>query len=213
MDGKILLLNGGGLDSIAQLIIANDRGWNITSLHIDYGQDASLSELLVARSVAQETGTELHSIQVDQTPRFVNGGIISEAHKPLVPSHDLTSKEVKSERAGYEMEGRNLMLFGLALAWAAQRFDWIMFANNTAPAYFPDATQRFILRLNEMCMFLGTKVRVTAPFANLSKVQAVGVAYRINKRVLEAHSCYKAKECGVCPHCIQKQEVVKACVG
>lgn len=215
MDGKLLLLNGGGLDSIAQLIIATDRKWDVASLHIDYGQDAAQSELHAAALIAHDTNTPLHSVRIRRDATQLGTGILAYLHPQvaLVPGHDLSSKEVKTERAGFEMEGRNLMLLSIALSWAAKEYDYLMLANNKAPAYYPDATQDFILHLNKLLIYLGAKPRVWAPFANLTKMQAVCVAFKINPNVLRAHSCYKAQECGVCPHCLQKKEIAKECVG
>jgi 7-cyano-7-deazaguanine synthase in queuosine biosynthesis len=201
--GRVLLLNGGGLDSIAQLILLHHAGTEIESLHVDYGQDAANAERLIVRNICQYRG--IGTTFVDCLRGYTNF--------PLITDNALCNAGKETERARFEMKGRNQMLLSIAVVVANGEFDFIMLANNTAPAYYLDATQGFLNEFNELLTFQGMKLRAIAPFKHMTKLEAVKAAYEIDKNVLQAHSCYRARECGVCPHCIQKKEIVAACVG
>lgn len=205
LKGKILLLNGGGLDSSAQLILADANGWDISSLHIDYGQVAAFSEHCAVSSVSRAIGRRFYEIDVCRsgTSNFM----------PITGSPpELLQEDGKSDLASFEMRGRNLMFASLALAAAGPKYEHIMLGLNANPT-FSDTHEDFLEELNRMFAYLKVGVTAIAPFSMYTKAETVTMAYNINPMVLEAHSCYRASPCGVCPHCLEKQRIVNKLTG
>lgn len=188
----ILMLNGGGLDSCAQLVLAYRDGKKVTSFHVDYGQISAQAEYRAIKKVSNI----LHYPHI----QFKLSSMSS--NHPLFTDHP-------SDRKGFEMNGRNLMLLAIAGVYAdLNNFGEVMVAFNTAPAYYPDARPQFVQEVSLFFLLSGIRAKIIAPYMHMTKLEAVLEALQFQVPILDvAHSCYKAEECGVCPHCIQKKDI------
>ena len=76
---------------------------------------------------------------------------------------------------------------------------------------FPDAPEKYIINLiNDALVEIGThKVKVVAPFSQLSKLQEINICKEMNKTDIFENTitCYNPignKSCGKCPSCSER---------
>lgn len=209
--GKILLLNGGGFDSSAQLLIGAQEGWDITSLHVDYGQSAASGERGAVMKFSEMVGKPAIFLNISKTTMVVgrDGSSTYTGLARVLADHPMGMDTPVEDVAAFEVIGRNLALIALAQLVGQKQFAHILIANNSTVTY-PDTSQEFSDRVNSVLRFLGSQTRVISPLNYMSKVEIVKYVYdKISKKILEAHTCYRPVACGVCPHCRLKKKIVE----
>ena len=216
MKSKIVFMFGGGIDSVAQVILLNNLLSTSTTtpqiclLHINYGQ--------IARSKEIEAGVKLVEFN------YASDIYSIDTHKILNTSNPLFTKF----SGGYDkskcmVEFRNAMLgvVGLFTILNDERFSDYKDADvcfgfysykglNTFP--FPDETNDFIDKMNGLVEVYGYTNRFMAPFIGMSKSEIWKKAYEIEPNLFSiSWTCYEddSKQCGKCPHCIYLKEFMK----
>lgn len=193
---RVCVLLSGGMDSALALHWALGKGWDVFALSIDYGQRHRV-ELAAARRIAAKAGVELVERRIEIP--WQDSSLTGEGGSPVVP-------------------GRNLILATLAAAEVQARGgDAVMIAcvSNDADV-FPDCRPAFLEALSETLM-LAVGVQVIAPFAEMTKREAVAAA---SQAALEAvalsWSCYDPQSrgarapgpCEECSACIARMEAL-----
>jgi len=74
-------------------------------------------------------------------------------------------------------------------------------------AAFPDATEEFVSKANEMLSIYGHDVRVYAPLIGIEKSTIVRIGNKLGVPFHLTYSCYHGGEvhCGKCPACLNRK--------
>jgi len=154
---RILILYSGGADSRLLLEMALKLDLAPYCLVVDYDQLHG-EELQCARSVLSEMGVphqvvQLHGLGVDSA---------------------LTGEGTKGKYEGvseWYVPSRNLMFVSIAASVVeSMGFDTIWYGADWSDNNFPDCTQEWISRVNEVLKINGSKpIRLEAPLLGLSK--------------------------------------------
>lgn len=199
-----VLLAGGGLDSTALLCwLANERK-DIEVMHVDYGQKAWYAERTAVEYFAGKYDFLVKSVKCDLTQ--VGSAAI------------LRDQPMATEHTANKLEGRNTILIGLALTYAASRgMDtvYVGFHKEPEDAPFPDAAEGFLYLMCEVAN-IGYRPRmaVVAPFLHKTRLEVFKLGKTLDDEfVTRSRTCYEGRvgECGQCTHCQQKKEMVAAC--
>jgi 7-cyano-7-deazaguanine synthase len=189
-----LLLLSGGIDSTA---IA---AWFRPSLclTIDYGQQASLTEIETSAQICSELGL-FHQI------RKVN---ISHLGSGDMADSSKSSFSVNSEFWPF----RNQFLITIGAKVALQHnCDRILIGTVITDRRHQDGTEVFILTMNKLLALQEGNLKLLAPGAQLTSFELVEKS-KVTLGVLGwCHSCHKANfACGRCRGCIKHSEIMTA---
>ncbi len=195
---KNVLLIGGGLDSVAYLIMLHKS--IDACLFIDYEQKPSNGEYKACKYFCDK-----YNIPFIVT---TNSQIYKYNKKPcLLFTGNMDDNPY--------VEGRNLSL----LLTAFEHGDNIIFGF-CDPGYppFPDATQEFIENTNKLIKAVFTNKSVNAPYISILRTDLLLFAYIKDQELFDKSVtcwCYDDDngECGKCRHCklkkAQKEEIIK----
>lgn len=188
----MLFLSGGGLDSVAYIILEHK---NIdTVMSVDYGQVGFSEEVEATKNICKKYGLN-HIIEYTS--------IISEYNR----GRDVSLFTGNIEDDAY-VNGRNLALIMLAL-----KYDKDIMLGFTNPGYkpFPDADEEFVALADEMIkrVFRG-EGSVIAPYINTLRTDVFKEAYKLDNELFDiSMTCWtpkNGKECGECKHCKLKKQ-------
>lgn len=193
---KLLLLSGG-LDSACLFWYLLSQGEQFRCMWIDYGQRNAGQELAAATRLCSANRISL--AQVDA--KYIFDGIQSSI---------LTSS--KHTVASAELQNRNAVLISIAAAHCTERTTIVVAAHRTSAPY-ADCTPQFYTRMSKAISYsTDGKVDVEAPFIRLTKYMVLckGWDAGMSKEEIEATvSCYNGNNCGKCPACISRREILK----
>ena len=199
-----VLLAGGGLDSTALMIWLAKQKKDIEVMHVDYGQKAWYAERLAVEYFAGKYGFLVKHVACDLTQ--VGSAAI------------LRDQPMATEHTENKLEGRNTILIGLALTYAASRgMDtvYVGFHKEPEDAPFPDATEKFLEKMYMVAQYgYNPPMAVLAPFWNKTRLEVFQTGkYLDDEFVRRSFTCYEGRinECGQCTHCLTKKEMVAAC--
>jgi len=173
-DRSCLVLHSGGIDSTTCIQFMLERGYEVSALHVDYGQPANGREADAARAISEHYG---HSLSFG-TARSAGG-----------KAEDLS-------------RGRNLLLLALALVRAPS--PGVVVIGIHLGSEFPDCDDAFIeetQRLYDRYALGG--IQILAPFSSWSKVDIWHYAKRTAVPLHLTYSCDLGGEqpCGACSSC------------
>ncbi len=205
-----IVLLSGGLDSAANLALADARGWKCAALVVNYGQRAWESERRAARALADFYGVTVRELDL----RFIGelGGSAltdSSLRVPEIARDKLDDMPVISQTANAVwVPNRNGVLINLACAWAealgAPRV--LIGFNREEAATFPDNSRAFMEAMNRTLAFSTRgKVVVDSLIVDLTKPQTVRELRGLSKAFPfeKVWSCYYSgtRMCGRCESC------------
>jgi 7-cyano-7-deazaguanine synthase len=194
-----LVLHSGGLDSTVCLLLAREKGHNVISLGIDYGQRHKI-ELTYARKQCRRFKIPRRVIKVQWT-------------KPerIIPKNR-SVEEMRASVSSAFLPGRNAIFLTLGAAEAAgigASELWIG-VNCIDFSGYPDCRSEFIEAFKSM---LGCAIpdgpKVVTPLLLLSKTDIAREAARLGLRHGDTWSCYRPvstpsgpQPCNECDACI-----------
>jgi 7-cyano-7-deazaguanine synthase len=186
---KSLVLLSGGIDSTVALAHTKAE----LALSVNYGQ-THRKELHAAAAIAKHYGVEHHEVNVTSAldiPCALTGrGAIPETHA--------------EEPDATFVPGRNLMLIGIAVAWAQARgFQTVVIgANADDHGGYPDCRERFFAPLAEATR-AGYGVGVWRPLLKLTKPEVIQYGRQLGIPFELTWSCYRGwdQPCGRCGAC------------
>ena len=199
-----VVLLSGGLDSMVTTAIAQEAGFRINALTIDYGQRHSI-ELAAARRIAAHLGAERHVELPLNLSIFGGSALTDDIDVPLDgPGEAIPVTYVPA---------RNLVFLSLTLAWAETLGARDIFIGVNALDYsgYPDCRPEFIASFAETAR-LGTKagveghrLSVHAPLQHMTKAEIAAQADRLGLDPGMSWSCYNptrgGQACGLCDSC------------
>ncbi|MFH0709017.1 MAG: 7-cyano-7-deazaguanine synthase QueC [Pseudomonadota bacterium] len=202
MTKKALCIMSGGMDSTLVAYIMRSRGYEIISLHFNYGQRTVSKELESYRAVCTDLGvSEKYEIDLDFF-KTIGASALTD-HSIDVP--------VTGVEAGVPITYvpfRNGIFLSIATAIAEKEgcsAIAIGVVEEDSSGY-PDCRDTFIQSFQHTAN-LGTKettnITIEMPLVHLQKSQIVQEAIKLNVPLHLTWSCYQSedKACGVCDSC------------
>lgn len=199
-----VVLLSGGLDSMVCAALAQEQGFRVAALTIDYNQRHRV-ELDAARKVAARLGVERHVVLPLDLRQF-GGSALTAAID--VPKDGLTDAIPVTY-----VPARNLVFLSLALAWAEAAGSGDLFIGVNALDYsgYPDCRPEFIDGFQNLARVAtrygseGGTVTVHAPLQYLKKSEIAREAARLGLDPGDSWSCYDplpdGRACGACDSC------------
>jgi len=199
-----VVLLSGGLDSMVTAALAQEAGFAIQALTVDYGQRHRL-ELESAARIAELLGLARHTLIALDLRAF--GG------SALTDAIDVPKAGVRDDIPVTYVPARNLVFLALttACAEAAGARDVFIGVNALDYSGYPDCRPEFIASFAETAR-LGTKAGVEgapftihAPLQHLTKADIARECARLGLDPAWSWSCYdptsEGLACGLCDSC------------
>jgi 7-cyano-7-deazaguanine synthase len=199
-----VVLLSGGLDSMVTAGLAQEAGFEIFALTIDYNQ-RHRREIDAARAIAERLGARRHVILPLDLRQFGGSALTSDV--------DVPKDGVGSDIPVTYVPARNLVFLSLTLAWAEALGAKDIFIGVNALDYsgYPDCRPEFISGFEQLAG-LATKVGATggeftihAPLQYLGKADIAREAARLGFESGLSWSCYDpqpdGRACGLCDSC------------
>jgi 7-cyano-7-deazaguanine synthase len=219
-----IVLFSGGLDSTACVYWAIDRYERIILLSLLYGSKEDKVIERVNQSYSSLLSLEGKIISIPflgEFSKFVGSKLSKEETEPptFTEFSELEQKAITEETAKQVwVPGRNILFLSIAASFAdsmKEPTDIIFGANLEEGETFPDNTKEFVDKMNES-IILGcmNKVRIQAPFHDLSKIDIVNYLDKKEANLEFSSSCYNAKNwtndgkpihCGICESCLRRK--------
>lgn len=199
-----VVLLSGGLDSMVSAALANEQGFSVRALTIDYGQRHRL-ELKSAKRIAEELGL-VSQTEIALDLRAFGGSALTDAI-------DVPKSGVADDIPVTYVPARNLVFLALmtACAEAAGAKDVFIGVNALDYSGYPDCRPEFIESFTETAR-LGTKAGVEgrpfsihAPLQHMTKADIASECARLGLDPAWSWSCYDPTPdgvaCGLCDSC------------
>ena len=199
---KALCILSGGMDSTTTTYIAKNEGYEVVSLHFNYGQRTEKKELQSFEDVCNELN--IKSKYVIDLDFFTQIGASA-----------LTDKNIDVPTTGVEdgipvtyVPFRNGIFLSIAGAIAEKEDCEAMFIGvvEEDSSGYPDCRENFIKSIQNS-INLGTKdetnIEIKTPLIHLKKEDIVKVAIKEGVKLSCTWSCYQNenKACGICDSC------------
>ena len=202
MNKKAICILSGGMDSTLSSYLAKEEGYDLISVHFNYGQRTQQKELQAFRDISDKLGV-IQKYEID-IPFFSNIG-----------ANALTDTNIDVPTSGLQ-EGipityvpfRNGIFLSIATAIAEKEKAQVLFIGvvQEDSSGYPDCSDDFINTM-QIAMNVGTapqtSLLIKTPLIHLSKEQIVKKSLQLNVPLELTWSCYKneTKACGLCDSC------------
>jgi 7-cyano-7-deazaguanine synthase len=199
-----VVLLSGGLDSMVTAALAQEQGFAVHALSVDYGQRHRL-ELESARRIAARLGTARH-VEIALNLRAFGGSALTD-------TIDVPKGGVGDDIPVTYVPARNLVFLALTTAFAESSGARDVFIGVNALDYsgYPDCRPEFIASFAETAR-LGTKAgaegspfTIHAPLQHLTKADIARECARLGLDPAWSWSCYdptpEGMACGLCDSC------------
>ena len=209
---KTIALLSGGLDSATAAAIAIEKGHKVIGLSINYGQRHH-QELKAAIKLAENLNLIEHQI-IDVNLAAWGGSSLTDLKQSL-PIEGV----IKGNIPTTYVPGRNTVFIAIGLSLAEARG-----ANNVALGInamdysgYPDCRPDYLSAYQKLASLSnkagreGNSIQLWAPLIDLTKVEIIQEALRLNVPIEETWSCYSnnSKACGVCDSCRIRNEALE----
>lgn len=201
---RAVVLLSGGLDSMVCVGRAQEAGFSVLALTIDYNQ-RHMVELAAARRIAVALGVERHVVLPLDLRAFGGSALTEDIDVP----HDGVGDGIPVTY----VPARNTIFLSIALGWAEAAGARDIFVGVNALDYsgYPDCRPEFIegfVQLAELATKAGVEgepFRIHAPLQFLGKADIAREAARLGLDSGMAWSCYdptpQGRPCGTCDSC------------
>lgn len=199
-----VVLLSGGLDSMVCTALAQEQGFRVLALTIDYNQRHRV-ELDSAKAIAARLGVARHIVLPMDLRQFGGSALTADI---AVPKGGLGTDVPVTY-----VPARNLVFLSLALAWAEAAGSKDLFIGVNALDYsgYPDCRPEFVGGFETLARVAtkigseGGTVTVHAPLQHLKKSEIAKEAARLGLDAGQSWSCYDplpdGRACGVCDSC------------
>ena len=202
---RAVVLLSGGLDSMVSGALAQEQGYSLYALTIDYNQ-RHRRELDAAQDIAGMLGVARHVVLPLDLSLF-GGSALTDLNI------DVPKDGVDADIPVTYVPARNLVFLSLTLAWAEAVGAQDIFIGVNALDYsgYPDCRPEFIASFQETARLAtkagaeGSPFTIHAPLQFLGKADIAREAARLGLDPGRSWSCYDpqpdGKACGVCDSC------------
>jgi 7-cyano-7-deazaguanine synthase len=200
------------MDSSTLAYLAKSEGYEISALHLNYGQRTESKEL----SCAQKIATLLNAKDFIA----VNVGYFSQFGESSLTDKKIAVEEFYSARAHVPntyVPFRNANLLSIATSFAEAKNADAIFIGVQSLDYsgYPDCRPQFIEAFQRV-IDLGTKdtttITLKTPFIHMTKTDILNVGMKLGVPYEHTWSCYRNedKACGTCGSCHFRKEAFAA---
>jgi 7-cyano-7-deazaguanine synthase len=199
---KAVVILSGGMDSTLCSYIAKSKGYEIITVHFNYGQRTMEKELESFRKISKELNVlETYEIDLDFFKQIGASALTD-------TSIDVPTSGIEDGVPITYVPFRNGIFLSIATAIAEKENANAIFIGvvQEDSSGYPDCRDEFIDKMSN-AMNSGTKestnIEIITPLVHLTKEQIVKESIRLNVPLQFTWSCYKNedKACGVCDSC------------
>lgn len=199
-----VVLLSGGLDSMVCAALAQEAGYRVHALTVDYGQRHRV-EIEASRAIVKHLDIADHQI-VPLDMRLFGGSA-------LTADIDVPKDGVGDDIPVTYVPARNLLFLSLALSWVEALGGRDIFIGVNALDYsgYPDCRPEFIQGFERLAQIAtkagdaGEPITLHAPLQHLTKAQIAAEAARLGLDPAMSWSCYDPQPdgsaCGECDSC------------
>lgn len=206
---RAVVLLSGGLDSMVCAALAQEAGYAVQALTVDYGQ-RHRREIDAARDIAVQLGAERHVILPLDLRAFGGSALTDDIEVP--------KGGVGDDIPVTYVPARNLVFLSLTLAWAEAlgARDVVIGVNALDYSGYPDCRPEFIAAFADLARLAtkagaeGEAFQIHAPLQFLGKAEIAAEAARLGLDPALSWSCYDPQAdgsaCGMCDSCRLRRE-------
>ena len=207
MKKRAVVLVSGGLDSTTCIAIAQDIGFEVSALTVNYGQHHNF-ELKTAKKIIEHYEIENHSIIDIDLSQFGGSALTDDIEIPKY-----RNEEQMSDIPATYVPARNTVFLSLALAWAEtlEAYDIFIGVNALDYSGYPDCRPEYIsayektANLATKAGVLGNKFKIHTPLINMTKSEIISTGIKLGIDYGMTSTCYDPKPngnpCGNCDAC------------
>ena len=207
MKKRAVVLVSGGLDSTTCIAIAQDIGFEVFALTVNYGQHHNF-ELKAAKKIIEHYEIENHSIIDIDLSQFGGSALTDDIEIPKYRKEE----QMLDIPATY-VPARNTVFLSLALAWAEtlEAYDIFIGVNALDYSGYPDCRPEYIsayektANLATKAGVLGNKFKIHTPLINMTKSEIISTGIKLGVDYGMTSTCYDPKPngnpCGNCDAC------------
>jgi len=233
---KAIVLSSGGVDSTVCVAMAVEKfgAENVATTSIFYGQKHN-KELECARKVADHYKLKHYEFDLSSVLQFSNCSLLAQSTQEI--DHKSYAEQIASNAADAAQNGtsdsaaakgkvstyvpfRNGLMLSVCASLAQSIFEnddveiyMGAHGDDAAGNAYADCSEAFVSTISK-AISIGTydQVKVTAPFAGLSKAQVVKKGLELKAPFELTWSCYEGGErpCGTCGTCIDRAKAFAA---
>ena len=208
---KAVILVSGGMDSCVTAAMANENGYELCFLHLNYGQRTESRELIAFHKIGEFYNVK-HRLIVDMSHLAQIGGSCLTDHSIDVPQADLKNEDIPISYVPF----RNANILAAATSWAEVLDAKIIFigAVQEDSSGYPDCRRTFYDAF-EATIKKGTKpgtdIKIKTPIINLSKKEIILEGQKLNAPISLTWSCYEREDipCEKCDSCALRERGFK----
>ena len=201
-----VIIVSGGMDSITLLYDKKDE--IALGISFDYGSNHNAKEIPFAEMHCKRLGIKHITINLDFMHQYFKSSLLQGAE--AIPEGHYADENMKSTVVPF----RNGIMLSIAIGIAeSNQLKKVLIANHGGDhTIYPDCRPQFIQAIDAAAN-AGTfvKVRVEAPYTNITKGDIARIGKQLGLDYTETWSCYKGgeKHCGKCGTCIERKEALQ----
>ena len=200
---KTIILVSGGMDSCVTATVAKADGYDLSFLHMNYGQRTEKRELKAFHDIADYYMVD-ERLVVDICHLSTIGGSCLTDKNIEIPGANLDNSDIPISYVPF----RNANILSAAVSWAEVIKAIAIFvgAVEEDSTGYPDCRRSFFDTF-EKVIDTGTKpetnIKIITPLITLTKKEIVEKGISLNAPLHLTWSCYKNEDipCGVCDSC------------
>ena len=220
-------LISGGLDSAAAAALAQEQGWDVLGITVNYGQ-RHVKEIDAAERVADALNIPWHVVEVPVVRTVSSWSALTNPGSHEVPMGRKIDEMSDGIPITY-VPMRNTILMALAAAhlestvlrrikhrkWKVERAGLVIGANAIDYSGYPDCRPEYYKSLTQTLRLgssIGTEhginVELVTPVIGFTKADVIREGHRLGVPVHDTWSCYigAAEPCGECDSCKLRDE-------
>ena len=201
-----VIVVSGGMDSVTLLYEKKDE--IALGISFDYGSNHNHNELPLAALHCQRLGIEHVVVPLGFMHQYFKSSLLESGES--IPDGSYDEENMKSTVVPF----RNGVMLAVAAGIAESNgLTKVLIANHGGDhTIYPDCRPEFIAAM-DAAVEAGTfaRVRVVAPYTNISKADIVRRGRALGIDYAETWSCYKGGDvhCGTCGTCVERKEALR----
>ena len=204
---KAIVLASGGLDSCVTTACAVNKGYDVSLLHINYGQRTQEREYTAFENIAKHYNIiNKMTVSIDY---LIKIGGSSLTDKNMAVEENVCPDNNRSTVPSSYVPFRNANMISIAVSWAevigAEKI--FVGAVEEDSSGYPDCREIFFNKFNDLlkvALSNNNNIEIETPVIHLSKAEIITLGVKLNAPLHLTWSCYQSEDmaCGLCESCI-----------